>query len=283
MASRHLHGSSFCHIICTLASLFVLALPAISRGQTEAAVAIEKCDNAKHILPAGSINTDLQISGVACTADGSAGAGTYIYRNVNIWGGGSLTFADAKINFHAHSILIENKGTLQAGFDKPIHGPLSIWLYGSATDSVPSVICQSGSKCGVPEKIWGSNPSMAMRRMPPKDTACTPAGSDPVGKDCFYQYDKFQTGDREGAYFGRKVMALSYGGVLYLRGEKGIREGKIDATPSDSGTSWVHLNESITEGALSFHVDRPVPTWGKGDHIVLTSTDYLPGHSEESD
>ncbi len=254
----------------------------------------EQCNEAGHILPAGDTNTDLQISsGTACIVDGSVAGGNYQYQNVNIWGGGSLTFADAKINFHAHSILVENGGTLQAGFDKPLVGPLSIWLYGSANDGVPSITCLSDGTCGVPQNIWDSNPNVAMQQMPMAGTPCTKASTldpnSPAGNDCFYQYEIFEKGDASGAYFGKKVLAVSYGGTLFLRGAKGIRDvppngPAIDATPSDSGTSWVRLTDTISSGqvgATSFHVDRPVPTWAAGDQIVLTSTDYLPGHSEE--
>jgi hypothetical protein len=244
------------------------------------AEAVEKCDNPKHILPAGNIHTDLQINGVTCLVDGSVATGTYVYRNVNIWGGGSLSFADAKINFHAHSILVENGGTLEAGLSAPAVGPITIWLYGAADDGIPPITCKSSSTCGVPESIWNSNPNVDMQMMP-NSTKCTPAGEPPVGNGCFYRYEPLDPGAPEGAFFSRKTLALSYGGQIYLRGAKGIRQGPIDATPSDSGTSWVRLTDTLKGGESSFHVDRPVPTWGNGDHIVLTSTDYLPGHSEE--
>ena len=262
------------------------------------AQSLETCNNPRHILPAGDANTDLQISGgTACTVDGSAPNANYVYRNVNIWSGGSLTFNDAKINFHAHSILIENGGTLQAGFDAPVAGPISIWLYGSKSDGIPSITCQSGPTCGVPQTIWDSNPlvaqnvSMGTMTMPsgPCTKASTIDPTTPVGTDCFYQYEVFDKGDAAGAFFGKKVLAVSYGGVLYLRGQKGIREvtangPAIDAIPSDSGTSWVRLNKTIAMadvGSTTLYVDRPVPTWQAGDQIVVTSTDYLPAHSEE--
>ena len=247
-------------------------------------ITIEKCNNPGHILPPGNINTDLQIEGLSCTVDGSTPKGTYIYRNVNIWGGGALNFADAKIDFHAHSILVENEGSLSAGSNAPAVGPISIWLYGMPNDDIPTITCKSSITCGVPEAIWNSNPNVPMHIMPnhPCVTADTIAPS-PVGKDCFYQYEVFDEGDGPRTYFGNKVLALSYGGSIYLRGAKGIRPSTeaIDANPSDSGTSWVRLTSDLKGGEDSFHVDRPVPTWGTGDHIVLTTTDYLPGHSEE--
>lgn len=241
---------------------------------------VEKC--ADGILPAGNVDTDLEINGVACTVDGKVNGGTYVYRNVNIWGGGSLNFADAKINFHAHSILVENGGSLIAGSSAPAVGPITIWLYGSADDGIAPITCKSSPTCGVPLDIWDSNPSMAMKM--PAGKTCNPAskyGPSPVGSDCFYQYDVIDNGGPAGDFFSRKSLALSYGGTIYLRGAKGIRQGPIAANPADSGTSWVRLTDTLNGGEASFHVDRPIPTWGSGDHIVLTSTDYRMSHSEE--
>ncbi|MEO6828578.1 MAG: chitobiase/beta-hexosaminidase C-terminal domain-containing protein [Acidobacteriaceae bacterium] len=241
---------------------------------------VEQCQDG--ILPQGSANTDLQITGTSCLVDGNVNGGTYIYRNVNIWGGGSLNFADAKINFHAHSILVENRGSLVAGSSAPAVGPITIWLYGSANDGIPPITCKSGPTCGVPDDIWNSNSSMAMHMVPSQK--CTPASNfspSPVGSDCFYRYDPLDPGAPDNAYFSKKSLVVSYGGTIYLRGAKGIRPGPIDSTPSDSGTSWVRLTDTLKGGESSFHVDRPVPMWGSGDHIVLTSTDYLPSHSEE--
>lgn len=251
-----------------------------STGTEGSPPAIEHCDTG--VLPAGSVNTNLEINGTSCTVDGSVNGGQYVYRNVNIWGGGTLTFADAKINFHAHSILVENGGSLIAGATSPVVGPVTIWLYGSADDGIAPITCKSSPTCGVPPDIWTSNPNVVMKKMP--TGACVPAskfGPSPVGDGCFYQYDVLDPGAPAGSFFSRKSLALSYGGNIYLRGAKGIRSGPIAANPSDSGTSWVRLIDTLKGGESSFHVDRPVPTWGPGDHIVLTSTDYLMGHNEE--
>lgn len=248
-----------------------------------ASPAVEHCDTG--ILPAGSVDTDLEINGTACVVDGKVNGGTYVYRNVNIWGGGTLTFNDAKINFHAHSILVENGGSLLAGVSAPVVGPVTIWLYGAKDDGIAPITCKSSPTCGVPQDIWDSNLSLVTKTPQPPGAKCKPASdypeASPVGSDCFYQYDVVDTNGPAGDFFSRKTLALSYGGTIYLRGAKGIRDGKIDANPSDSGTSWVRLIDNLKGGESSFHVDRPVPTWGPGDHIVLTSTDYLMGHNEE--
>jgi G8 domain len=260
----------------------LLLLLAMVRPTLAAPVKVEHCNNPKHILPAGDKDTDLQVSnGIDCIVDGSTTNGTYLYRNVNIWNG-TLTFRDAKIDFHAHSILVENNGTLEAGFDTPVAGPITIWLYGAKGDGIPSIHCESGETCGVPGELWRSNPNVVMKQMP--HGACVPAsrfGSTPVGKDCFYQYEDLDGDDVHGSYFGRKTLAVSYGGTLLLRGKKGIRKGPIEDAPSDSGDSWVRLADTLNPDSRTFHVDRVVPSWSSGDHLVLTSTDYLPGHSEE--
>ncbi len=93
----------------------------------------------------GDGSSDLVIAAGECTVP----AGTYLYRNVNILAGGILTLQDAKIDFHAHSILVENGGKLQAGVAAPVVGPITIWLYGSPTDNIPSITCQSDATCGI--------------------------------------------------------------------------------------------------------------------------------------
>ncbi len=82
------------------------------------------------------------------------------------------------------------------------------------------------------------------------------------------------------AYFGRKVLALSYGGTLQLFGDKGSTLDSTMIDPKNSGKSWVRLNGSLKKGDQTLTVDRAVD-WKKNDHIVVTTTDYLPEHSEE--
>jgi hypothetical protein len=106
--------------------------------------------------------------------------------------------------------------------------------------------------------------------------------------DYFYQYsalptDNGKVGDQTG-YFGYKVLAVSYGGTLNLFGEKGAVYGSLE--PKATGRSWVRLDGTIlgtlpgVPGATSLKVANPVD-WQAGDHIVVTTTDYLPNHSEE--
>jgi hypothetical protein len=103
--------------------------------------------------------------------------------------------------------------------------------------------------------------------------------------DCFYDYDTLDDSDKANgikAYFGHKVLALSYGGTLQLFGKKGATyDPALDADHSKSGKSWVRLDAPLAKGAHSLIVAGDVSSdWQPGDNIVVTSTDYLPGHAE---
>ena len=215
--------------------------------------------NPHHILPAGSLTSpqDLRINGVACVVDGTGTintvSGTYVYRNVNVYSGGSLTFDDAEIDFHVHSILVEKGSTLQAGGSSGLKGPLTIWLWGSS-DLTNSITCLSDTKnqCGVPDDVWKSNPNVPMKTMAGMSCNSIPDPPYIPRGECFYQYEVADTGAPTGAYFGNKVLAVSYGGTLTLTGAKGIRTGFIETKPADSGTSWVRLNETLNGGEPGF-------------------------------
>ena len=283
---------------CVLLVVLISGCGGGERGSTTVGspapqVTVETCNEAGNILPGGSASQpiDLQINGTNCVVDGSGSAGgvtgSYVYRNVNIWNGGSLTFKDtpvsSAIDFHAHSILVEKNATLAAGPTSGISYPLTVWLWGTASDGIPSITCLSDNKnqCGVSDTDWNSNPNVPMKQMP--TMACTPASAQ-LGlpnNDCFYQYEVLESGDIAGAYFGKKVLAVSAGGSLALRGAKGIRLETIETNPADSGTSWGRLTTTLEGGETSFTIDRSVPTWARGDHIVVTTTDYLPSHTEE--
>jgi len=265
------------------------------------------CPNPKTqspILPAGQ-GEDLEVTG-DCEVDGKVNGNEYHYHNVNIYTskgfnvGGTLRFDDAKIKFRAESILVENGGTLRAGTPAaPIgtNGSLTIFLYGNPNmQTDPGITCKSpGETCGVPTAptdIWNSNPNMIMKMRRPTSCASLLLGNGIT--DCFYKYDVFDKGDIAGAYFGHKVLAVSYGGSLQLYGKKGAticdpsqpgsEACKLDADPSKSGLSWVRLAKSAKPTDMSLTVDRDVSGWnpamGETVQIVLTTTDYVAAHSE---
>jgi cell migration-inducing and hyaluronan-binding protein len=261
-----------------------------------AAITIATCDGAAHPLPAGNATTDLEVTG-PCEVK----AGTYTFRNVNIYrkagaatGGGALTFDDANTNFFAESIVVENHGSLIAGSSTaPIgaNGVVTIHLWGAAGDH--GATCKSDNECGVPDPIWSSNPAPSMINPVLNPASCNPTSVLPgnVTNECFYAYDTLDDADmavKRKAYFGHKVLALSYGGTLQLFGKKGATycasfpcpDKDPALSPSNTGTSWLRLNGSLKPGATSLTVTGAVD-WQDGDHIVVTTTDYLPGHSEE--
>ncbi len=227
---------------------------------------------------------DLLVTGT-CTVH----AGVYRYGNVNIIAGGTLDFVEspgADTHFWARSILVERDGNLIAGTPTaPIgtrNGTLTIHLYGSDTDKA-GIQCQSpvvnGIPCGIPEAVWNSNPPP----MTLDPQACTKTTNLPGGvDDCFYQYMPMGNVTGETGLFGRKVLAVSYGGTLQLFGKKGATYAS-NVENWDSGTSWVRFdNPNARPGQEILNLDRPVD-WERNDRVVITTTDYLPGHSEELD
>ena len=248
------------------------------------------------LLPGGSATTDLLVNG-PCTVDGTPGSvAVYVFHNVNIVAPGSLTFADTRIDFHAESIIVESGGKLAAGtvlhpigMNPPIMGEvgarLRIYLWGASTNA--GALCY-GAQCGVPSKLWTSNTTLMTHTVPmPKDMACKKASSiDPKyklpGDDCFYGYDSLDAADKgKAAYFGHKVLALSYGGTLQLLGVKGATyDTKADDDPSSTGTSWMRLT-NVSADQKTITLSKSVTTWAAGDHIVVTTTDYMPTHNGE--
>ncbi len=234
--------------------------------------------NGEESLPAGDYDTDLHVVG-QCNADGKLGNGLYKYHWIFIHNGGTLTFSDLKIDLYASSILVLNGGTLQAGSPSDtgaITGPLTIHLWGSKDD--PAIPCQDADGkldniCGIDPNVWNNGNKMDV--IYPK--GCTPNPEDPRG-DCFYQYD---SAGASNYYFGRKSLAVSYGGTLRLFGKEGSTFDGMAPDPSNTGKSWRRLATDVAAKGEEFDVDGTVD-WKKDDHIVVTSTDYLPGHAEEA-
>ena len=231
---------------------------------------------------------DLEITG-SCTVK----VGEYIYHNVNIFQAEPtgpkpvLKFEDEKIDFYAESILVENNSSLVAGEPgKPIgdsgKGRLRIFLYGDEKDVV-GIQCKTDERCGVDPTIWNSN--TAGDADPVNPSSCKENVLPGDVKDCFYRYEWLPWDPaknlQEKSYFGHKVLAVSYGGTLQLFGKKGASYSPdCEQDPACSGKSWVRLAESLKPGDKEMTVVGEVD-WEEDDHIVVTTTDYLPGHSEE--
>lgn len=267
-------------------------------------------------LPQGQ-GQDLVINTGTCVAKNKNTP--FNYHNVNIYNGGGLHFADdGDIDFFAESILVEYKGSVTAGLPTAAgayKSQLTIHLWGKSTDL--GVLCASplqphGAPCGIPDELWIANTQMAShmnmggtQMLSPKNAQCKSVqGYDqylpPVqGKDeCFYQYEIQDAQDLQAnrqAFFGHKVFAVSFGGMVQMFGSEGTTylsaPGTCDPTtvgnecnPANTGSSWRRLT-SVSNDKLTITVNAPQGStpvnWKGGDHVVVTTTDYLPGHSEE--
>jgi hypothetical protein len=223
------------------------------------------------------------------------------------------TPGDEATEFWASSIIIEGDGTRDAakggamlagsptapyGSAGNRTGTLTIHLYGADQSngnplSVPGqgTLCKSTQKedvtgpCGIPWDVWVDNGNTQFTGLPGGVT------------DYFYQYSPLYL-DGAGTpfsatpynpgtqgYFGYKVLGVSYGGTLALYGAKGADYSvATDNDPTDSGLSWIRLAEgrSLAAGATQLTVEKSVAgSWHVGDRIVVTTTDYLPSHSED--
>lgn len=301
-------------LLLRLAQLALVAATLVAPAAARADVVV--CDDKRGLrLQPGSETTDLEVTGQCEVKAGD----TFTYRNVNIYRasspeadpkGGVLKFAEprsgATTHFFAQSIVVENHGSLIAGSAANPIGPdgkVIIHLWGAEGD--PGITCKTDARCGVPEPIWTSNDppdkdKCKAMSFPVKDPPLTGVGgSGPPRvpqvdqraevKDCFYKYEKLDASDpTPGAYFGHKVLAVSYGGTLQLFGAKGATyEGKERSSCKEqdqfcTGTSWVRLKGSIQAGDVQkkLTVEGEVD-WKNDDRIVVTSTDYFPSHSEE--
>ena len=249
----------------------------------------------------------------------------YVFHNVNIVANGKLIFEDNyDIDFYAENIVVENGGALIAVSTQkglltqaqvslnalPFQTRLTFHLWGAPGD--PGVTCVSDTKnqCGIPDELWSgsmSNTSMAHNMMmttpppptTPKNQPCKASSATyknllPNG-DCFYKYEIQDQEDKTSgtaAYFGHKVLAVSFGGTLQLFGENGVSYlasgqkcnpavATNECNPAFTGQSWARLTKTLVGHSQekTFTVDRIV-RWKKGDAVVITTTDYLPTHSE---
>ncbi|MGH7117127.1 MAG: hypothetical protein ACREE9_21850, partial [Stellaceae bacterium] len=164
--------------------------------------------------------------------------------------------------------------------------------------------------CGIPEAVWSSNGASVLPGCGIGATGadCIP-GLPKEAKDYFYDYaplhgdgkctngSTFEVKDGKAVcgadpadgkvgYFGYKVLAVSYGGTLVMNGYKGVETG-LDKKPLQSGNSWMRLSGDLKKGDTSLTLaGSPAERWWlpndkARDQIVVTTTDYLPGHSEE--
>ncbi len=305
---------SCCLVIAAAAGILGAGLAGTARAARPEECGADGFLRAQGMNIGGAAQPDLLIN-VPCKVTGTA---PYYYSHVNIVGpSGKLIFIEPPVepstvkgqDFWATSIIIEKDGALLAGVDdqKPYGAngkTLTFHLYGAdprgtnptkiegpGESCVPIKDKANFADCGIPLTKWDDNGKTEWKDLP---------GNAPP--DYFYQYSNFH-GDsgtspvtgQEG-HFGYKVLALSYGGTLRLRGLKGTSGTPDSAITTllkdpdklngdadekiitDSGSDWVRLaGNSGSTLTLSRNVKGD---WQPGDEVVVTSTDYFPEHSE---
>ena len=147
------------------------------------------------------------------------------------------------------------------------------------------------------------------------DGRCTPNQAADKDKNWIFENGKCidendntrKAQDATPGYFGSKVLAVSYGGTLELFGHKGSCHEidfvaqrfpcvgfRDDNDPLRTLPGWTRLAKDLKAGDTVLHLEYSLRTggygkdaaknhiwkWGHGDQIVVTTTDYLPGHSE---
>jgi hypothetical protein len=165
----------------------------------------------------------------------------------------------SKFTLFVKSLLVESGGSFVVGRETHPFGSTSgsifeLGLYGSNEDY--SVTC-STADCGVPPLIWNNsnclspNPSMPTHKGTSIRDCITPGSADAEMGDYFYQYQSLVFETRATNYFGRKVLAVSYGGTLELHGAMG---NSYQST--GSGASWARVSNPVSSGeGVEFQVD----------------------------
>ena len=231
--------------------------------------------------------------------------GTYTSGYINIVAGGTLQFNETQnsvTNFYAKSILVEQGGTLVAGaYNAPFGadgGKLTIGLWGAGPANIASnptpdyspIACVGNSGTCYSADTVGKY----CTGTDPTDPCNSPSGSD----NAYFQGYQPLPYDGTGI-FGYKTLAVSYGGSLELFGNKGV-EAKYQVEPkptnaceipttdqtdinswaSGSGSSWGRLNGDVKSGSNApLQLDRDLGLEA-GDKLVLSPTDWHPGHHE---
>lgn len=281
----------------------ILAFLLLSAVCTVAQAATDICPNnilPESAKPSQNNNANNLVVNKICYVSANT---PYYYSTINIVSNGALVFdevhgvapsaaASAATNIWASAIIIENGGKLVAGHDCPNaacsgrfgqkFNNLTIHIYGNDTAkwdrATNKFTAQNlgatcyGATCGVDSTTWSKLKYEPLR----SEAKCTDRNIWPA---C-------GSGARVG-YFGSKVLAVSYGGTLDLQGYKGASDESVkELDPTDSGVSWMRLADSDT-GTLEPKADSlaiekdPLGKWADGDEFVVTTTDYLPGHSEK--
>lgn len=237
--------------------------------------------------------------------------GLHVYRWVHVLRGGTLCFLDVGspeflTDFRARSVLVQQGGRLAAGSpESPFASKLAIGLWGGAGEADfircmdhrggeaecydPGLVREPHFCVGGGPVVYGDghedhdDDPCASREMPEE-----------TGLNSLFEGYHPLHGDG-GALFGRKVLAVSYGGSLELFGKKGAApwpQARVCPTPDDeasadawaemSGESWTRLASTAPQSSTQLNLTRKVSTWDRGDVVIVGTTDWLPSHSERA-
>jgi cell migration-inducing and hyaluronan-binding protein len=333
-----LHSRSSLCLLLGLMAAFQFATPACADMCTGGTASNPTVINPNMMkLPLPGPQPDLTVTGTCIINQ----AGNYYYGQVNIYSGGSLTFAEpaaasTQVAFWASSVIVEYNSSLIVGGANPFGsngGFLTIYLYGSddskgmnpATNQGQGALCKTLpltatiGPCGIPVSVWSSNGKSVIPgcgTAPLTGQKCIP-GLPSTVSDYFYQYGPLygdgrcttstpnmpvvfvngkcgnSSADGLVGYFGYKTLAVSFGGTLRIHGYKGTSPTNVDGDHLNAGVSWIRLAQDLTPGTATLKLassvaDRwwrmgdksPPPNSTDLDQIVVTTTDYLPSHSE---
>src|SRR5262249_8906753 len=137
-------------------------------------------------------------------------------------------------------------GTTGLGPYKTHSHVLTITLYGpDPGKGGKGATCRS-TNCGVPAGAFDN--VVALPGMPAGYT------------DKLIKYDPLFADDGDpNAYFGNKVLGVSYGGTLMLFGAKGAaKDPAIDALPTNSFNSWRRLDASLSAKDTLLSADQAI-------------------------
>ena len=184
-------------------------------------------------------------------------------------------------------------------------GHLVIGLWGAESDSVHPIACQgNGQQCYNPARV-GMYCQKGMTSFSPTDPCqVIPPATQTKKSNANQFFEGYSSDDthhttiqKNSGDFGRKVLAVSYGGSLQLFGNKGAfysgpssltscpipsapyKNTNIQNWANLSQTSWARLNSNAAQFSKSITLDRPV-NWSPGDTIIVGATDWHVGHSE---
>ena len=221
--------------------------------------------------------------------DGDTNPHKYHYGNINIIKGGSSTFDDARIEFWAKSILIENGGSLIAGLSRRRSATraASRSCCTVMRNSPPAPARATAGKAssagprptGIPGRAaFRSSPS-GIRRAPDRSSfpaRMSMALPSPTTSTTTTRCRTTNERHDEGLLRLQGPRPVGYGGTIALYWQEGrhLRRSRADRLRQPAGVRLDRLGRRRTPRRIKRSTARS--TGVPADEIVITTTDYLP-------